>query len=280
MTIPNMGTVAIPMDVANTIPYFEAMLRWESKDGTYTLPLMEELGGSVAPLEELVRYAGCRLTYSPPLHHMMLTRCLCLANFLGMDDFISLVATYLGCPQERINRQVLSITKLIRTVRNFSRSHHHHVNRISHGECVVCHKLLMANPSQPFIQAPCCNIKVHAVCWRDICPQICCWEKYQLLSCALCRDKISYNGSSAKWYDVMISHRLLCCGADLHPMCHEALFSSPNITCPLCKCHLNVNGTLSDACTIQDVSRSRREKFVNNYRRRGKIVDKYRRSGK
>ena len=191
-------------------------------------------------LRKLVLFSGDKKNFCIPSDHMEMLGLVRLADYVGMDDFLEVVAKWLEVSVMAISNHN-PVRRVHQLIRGRYRASRHKQSR-PYGYCGVCKSWIYAaneapcRPQEPTIaRTPCCNQKVHSHCIGKLDSQCNdCFTMLRVLPCVVCRQPIAYGEDFAREYAESLPHRSPCCEADCHPECKPV----GRVTCRLCRCPL------------------------------------------
>ena len=268
----------LPRRLLEKIPYLEALTssRWaQGSHDRYELPSVPEFH-DLSVFVELIQFANSKPEeYTAPPEHSRAFSLVRLADLMGVDGYLTLMAAKLGVPANRIDN-----SNSIKTVRAIIRNRYRASvagGRKFEGLCRKCRQPLAACPPERtrVTTTLCCQQQVHSDCRvKSELSCIVCEQSFVIFLCVVCRCPISYpECSPAEAYHLYAKpHQLPCCSADCHAQCRARLSAG---RCSCCSMPLRRGGESideEDASAI-DYLYMHRERRLNDHGRRKQIVD-------
>ena len=252
-------------------PYLYLMTdnRWANDKLTFSLPHTTEFQEDITLLFELIKFSVEPKHYKLP-SYQRLFQLVRLADYIGCDQFLEMVASRLG-----VAVPMISNANPIRNVRGLIRSryraHSKFVQDIwSKGnKCAKCGWMLVRGTTalqRPQLSTtPCCGADEHMGCnVRDMCRH--CNTNLKVLPCVVCDNEIAPPDATVD-DAYRLAVRTPCCLADCHKACRDQLFQRRQ--CVLCHVALTADGkTNDDLMDAPEYIFMRRERTLNDIRRR------------
>ena len=264
----------MPRRLLQKIPYFEALTstRWAQDGDGYDLPSWPEFH-SMEVVMELIKFSNSKVEeYSFPEDHRRAFSLLRLADLVGVDSFVTLMAEKLDVPVARITN-TNSIRDVRRCIRDRYRISKHHGGRVP-GLCGKCRQPLAAcPPAKTIVETTlCCHRQVHSKCIvMDSHSCAVCEQSFTILLCIVCRKPVTHPGRPVESYCLAKANQLPCCGADVHKQCRAGMSAG---RCPCCQMPLTQGEEgFDEMATAADYIFMRREYRLNDVRRWKNIVD-------
>ena len=243
--------------------------RWSQGNTTFCLPEATEFQGDLTLLVDLITFS-----VNPPEQfalpsYQRLFQLVRLADFIGCEQFLEMVASRLGVAVPSINN-----ANAIRTVRGLIRSRYRAHSRFltdtfaEGNKCAKCGWMLVRQRTKlqrpKLCETPCCGSIEHLGCSvLEICRR--CNTHLKVLACVVCHKEIAPPDATAD-DAYRMALRTPCCFADCHEACREQLFQRRQ--CVLCHVALTTDGKLNhDLMDAMEYIFMRRERTLNQIRR-------------